>query len=196
MRCILVLLGLSCCFYFNGCGSSKPNETLTPEDASTIRPSVNADHDQIATQVEGNAGQPGDPNRESGPVVEVDRDETIAQAEALLAEGDLTGAESKLSLWLVIDPEDAEIIFRLAALKAQQNDLASGIELLSSIPVDHPEAGLPALGQSADWCFTLKRFDEAEQRYRQILAFIPGAAEAHRKLAFLFNRQGRSKAQV
>ena len=124
-------------------------------------------------------------------VVELDRGQTIQAIETLLMQGDLPGAESKLKSLLVQDPTDAEIIFRLATVVAGRDDLSQAIELLDSIPVDHPDAGLPALGQSADWCFALERWDDAERRYRQILDAVPDASQAHRNLAYLYNRQGR-----
>ena len=119
------------------------------------------------------------------------RDERLAESDRMLEDGDFAGAESKLKSLLLEDPEDAETAFRLATIQAQRGDLASAIDLLDSIPVDHPEAGLPALGQSADWCLEIERYDEAERRYKLILEKVPGFAIAHRKLAQLFNRQGR-----
>lgn len=121
----------------------------------------------------------------------IDRDREIEASEQFLVEGDWQAAEAKLKALLVRDPNDAEVIFRLATVVAQRGDLAEAIVLLDSIPADHPDAGLPALGQSADWCFELERYREAERRYERILTLVPGAAEAHRKLAYLYNRQGR-----
>ena len=183
-------LAFTCCLSLSGCGSSSSNTAPDIESSSQASAVTAQEPDPHAGHNHGDEAI-GEASAATNDNPEIDRDTTIEQAESLLAKGDLAGAEAKLSLWLVSDPEDAAIIFRLASLKAQQNDLAAGIELLSSIPADHPEAGLPALGQSADWCFALERFDDAEKRYLKILEFIPGAPEAHRKLAFLFNRQGR-----
>ena len=119
------------------------------------------------------------------------RDEVIAESESLLGLGRAEDAAGKLQSLLVIDPDDVEVVFRLANIRAQLGDLSGGVELLDSIPVDHPEAGFPALRQSADWCLQLKRHEEAEQRYRQVLELFPRSPVAHRKLAFLYNCQGR-----
>ena len=121
----------------------------------------------------------------------IDRDQEIDAVDQLLVRGDVQAAEAKLKNLLVRDPNDAEVTFRLASVVAQRGDLSAAIKLLDSIPTDHPDAGLPALGQSADWCFKLQRYREAERRYQRILELIPGAPEAHRKLAYLYNRQGR-----
>ncbi|OYP37966.1 FG-GAP-like repeat-containing protein [Rhodopirellula sp. MGV] len=125
------------------------------------------------------------------PITPASREETIALAERAAHDGDLVTAETELKRLLVRDPDDAEIVFRLAAFYADQNKLSLAIDMLSKIPSGHPDAGLPALGQAADWCMQVGRYDDAEQRYRAILDVVPSAAEAHRKLAFLYNCQGR-----
>jgi tetratricopeptide (TPR) repeat protein len=121
----------------------------------------------------------------------LNRDREMEQAEQLLEQGEFAGAILKLKALLVADPNDVEVIFWLANATAASGDLAQAIELLDSIPSDHPEAGIPSLGQSADWCQQLERYQEAEQRYEKILALLPQLAEVHRKLAFLYNCQGR-----
>ena len=92
---------------------------------------------------------------------------------------------------LVKNPTDVEVIFRLAMVTGNQGNLEAAIDLLAAIPPDHPQAGFPAVGQSADWCLQLGRYDEAEERYRRLLVDHPNAPEANRKLAFLLNRRGR-----
>ena len=119
------------------------------------------------------------------------RAKLIEKSEAELAAGNLSAAEATLKTALLSNPEDVEVIFRLASTVAQRGNLADAIDYMSGIPEDHPEAGLPALGQSADWCFSLARYEEAEEKYQQIIKLIPDAAEAHRQLAYLYNRQGR-----
>ncbi|MGB1926823.1 MAG: FG-GAP-like repeat-containing protein, partial [Rubripirellula sp.] len=99
--------------------------------------------------------------------------------------------ERLLKTALLRNPDDAEVIFRLATTIAMTGRIADALDYMEAIPTDHPDAGLPALGQTADWCFQLKRYDEAEKKYQQILSIIPDAAEALRKLAYLYNRQGR-----
>ena len=69
--------------------------------------------------------------------------------------------------------------------------MKAAIDLLGAIPADHPQAGFPAVGQSADWCLQLGRYDDAEERYRQLLVTHPAAPEANRKLALILNRRGR-----
>ena len=69
--------------------------------------------------------------------------------------------------------------------------LSEAIDCLEGIPEDHPEAGIPALGQSADWCLKLNDFDGAIDRYERILAIDSRLTRARRQLAYLLNRQGR-----
>ncbi len=120
-----------------------------------------------------------------------DRDKELDAADRLMRGGQLSAAAATLQRVLLVDPGDAEGLFRLANVQAAMGDLASAVTLLDSIPADHPEAGMPALGQSADWCMQLQRFDEAERRYKDVLERVPEAAVAHRQLAYLYNRQGR-----
>ncbi|EMI57530.1 FG-GAP-like repeat-containing protein [Rhodopirellula sallentina] len=119
------------------------------------------------------------------------RSVAIVNAEKLMAEGDFAKASESLQNWLVIEPDDHEVLFRLANVHAAGGNLERAIELLGDIPRDHPEAGLPALGQSADWCVRLQRYDEAEQRYRELIKRVPNAVPPRRQLAYLLNRQGR-----
>jgi tetratricopeptide (TPR) repeat protein len=120
-----------------------------------------------------------------------DRDQAIDSAIALLQAGNTQQAAAKLQEVLITDPSDAEVLFRLARLKADFGDYRAAVELLDSIPADHPDAGLPALGQAADWYLMLEQYDEAESRYRKVLELAGDVAVAHRQLAYLYNRQGR-----
>ena len=158
-----------------GCDSNRETEGPVAVEDSAVEPEVDTEsvNETVSTK---------DPPS---------RDEVIAESEGLAERGQLGKAASRLQTLLLVDPEDVEVIFRLANLRAQSGDLAGGVELLGSIPVEHPEAGFPALGQSADWCLQLGRYDEAEKRYRQVLDLFPRSPVAHRKLAFLYNCQGR-----
>jgi len=130
-----------------------------------------------------------DPATTSPP--EFNRESALAEAGRLLSSGQTQQAIAELQRVLVSDPEDAEVLFRLANAQASLGELSTAVELLGAIPEDHPQAGLAALGQAADWSMQLQRFDEAERLYRKVLGRAPEAAVVHRQLAFLYNRQGR-----
>ena len=164
---------LALAFFSVGC-DSKPSD-VGPEKEVNL-----PDQEKTAASLDPEPVQASEPNRE----------QQIEAADGMLEAGDVSGAEAILRSILLANPEDFEVVFRLAAIQAQQGEFAAGIELLDSIPVEK-EAGLPALGQSADWCLEIERYDEAERRYKLILEKVPGFAIAHRKLAQLFNRQGR-----
>lgn len=119
------------------------------------------------------------------------RDAQLAYADQLSQRGELVAAAAVLREMLVVDPNDVELLFLLAKLEAARGRLAEAIALLDSIPADHPEAGIPALGQSAEWCVQLERYGEAERRFLKVLQRVPEATPARRQLAFLLNRQGR-----
>ena len=130
-----------------------------------------------------------DPGKVQEP--EFDREKTLQAADRLLRADQVQQAIAQLQRILVSDPTDAEVLFRMANAQASLGELAIAVELLGAIPEDHPQAGLAALGQAADWSMQLQRFDDAERLYRQVLAKAPDAAVVHRQLAFLYNRQGR-----
>ncbi|OUW83775.1 MAG: hypothetical protein CBD74_05200 [Saprospirales bacterium TMED214] len=132
----------------------------------------------------------GDDNSEF-TIETLDRDASITKVEDLLGKGKLEEASERLRSMLVKDPNDVELVFRLATVTGLLGNLESAIDLLGTIPADHPQAGFPAVGQSADWCLQLGRYDGAEERYRQLLAAHPAAPEANRKLALILNRRGR-----
>ena len=119
------------------------------------------------------------------------RQQRLDQADQLAAEERFDEASQILRQQLLADPADAEVLFRIANLTASLGDLDTAIEFLDSISPDNLEAGLPALGQAADWCMTQKRYNDAENRYKKILEIVPQATIAHRRLASLLNRQGR-----
>ena len=120
-------------------------------------------------------------------------EQRLDRADELLTQEKFQDASKILRDLLVANPEDPGVLFRLASVSAANGSLAEAIDLLADIPLDsdNAEAGLAALGQSADWCIQLERYDEAEDRYRRILKFAPNATPAIRQLAFLLNRQGR-----
>lgn len=119
------------------------------------------------------------------------RERLVSRAQDLAQQGSYAEAVSTLKQVLLLDPQDCEAIFILASVLAESGRVSDGIDALDSIPTHHPEAGLAALGQSADWCMQLKRFDDAEQRYSEVLRRAPAAFQARRQLAFIFNCQGR-----
>ncbi|MGI9470921.1 MAG: FG-GAP-like repeat-containing protein [Rubripirellula sp.] len=121
----------------------------------------------------------------------LDRMGKIDRIDRQLEQGKFAEAMNGLQSLLLADPNDVEVIFRLATLQASRGELGNAIESLDAIPADDPEAGLPALGQSADWSLQLGQYSEAERRYQAILDRLPEVPEVHRKLAQLFNRQGR-----
>ena len=171
-------------------GSISTNAPLTA-DASTNP--VNSDplSNPLTGGGQGSSTASGD---ESGQPFS--REGALANADRLMRSGQTQQGIVELQRVLLSDPEDAEILFRLANAQARTGELAIAVELLGSIPEDHPEAGLAALGQTADWCMQLQRYDEAERLYRKVLARASGAAVVHRQLAFLYNRQGRRHEAV
>ena len=176
------------------CAGCEKKESLNSDNSvsKTLPSGALPGEDSTANSTEPSATilQPDD-HADRSATPPINREQLILQSEQHAERGELGAASATLRQWLLVDPSDSEVIFRLANLSAAQGNLADGIELLQAIPNDDPEAGLPALGQSADWSMDLKQYTDAERGYLKILEIVPQAAAAHRKLAFLYNRQGR-----
>ena len=175
-----------------GCGGSSDRENVDESTQQEVVPDRVTQSDAAGDARPAERPTNGD---ESGaiekPPIQASRETRLAEAKRLLTAGKLDQGKSVLREQLLTDPDDVEVIFLLAQAEASAGNLNQAIEFLGSIPEDHPEAGLPALGQAADWCMQLERYDDAEKRYLAILRLIPDAAPAHRRLAQLLNRQGR-----
>lgn len=186
-RFSLALIGaLSIAALLAGCDSSK--ETESPAEPAPAESPVSPNPQESEP-----AATEGQPSAQTGPSTEVQSssEQQVALADQLLESGKTNEAAAILTKLLIADPGNAEVVFRLANLKASTGNLDEAIEVLESIPPDDPIGGLPALGQAADWCMQAQRYAEAEQKYRKILEAVPEASMAHRQLAYLFNRQGR-----
>ena len=175
----LCLYGCIACFS-TGC-DSEPKSSSDADGRSVSTPGG------ISGEVPGR--DESDPEKVEEP--EFDREKALQAADRLLRAGQTQQGIAELQRILLSDPTDAEVLFRMANAQASLGELAIAVELLEAIPEDHPQAGLAALGQAADWSMQLQRFDDAERLYRQVLTRAPEAAVVHRQLAFLYNRQGR-----
>jgi tetratricopeptide (TPR) repeat protein len=146
-----------------------PSESMTPPSASTQSEAL--DLEQFT---------PGD-----------NRTEDFRDAVELFDKGQLAEAEANFQQLVLKNPEDFEAVFYLANIKKDQGDIGVALELLASIPAQHPQLGVPALGVSADWCLADQLYEKAESRYQKILEVDPSVNPARRQLAFLYNRMGR-----
>ncbi len=179
--CLLVLLA--------GCGTSDTATAGRPPKGDASEQDVAPENDS------GAASMAGDISSAHSTAIET-RDQTLDEVDRHRASGNLDQATVMLRELLLSDPQDYEVIFQLATIKAEEGKLSDAVELMGDIPPEAPEAGLPALGFSADWCLDLERYDDAEQRYRKILELSPMANVAKRKLAHLLNREGRRHEAV
>ena len=166
--CCCITLFATCA----GCGGERL--PVTPEEKSTV-----TKIDELEEKKGGSTAQTGD----SQPAIQV--------ARKALEQEKLDVAEESIREHLLTHPDDPEGLFLAATVAAAKGDHREAAELLDKIPTEHPQAGLAALGQSADWMIMGGQWAEAESRYKKLLRLAPNAAIAHRRLAYLFNRQGR-----
>lgn len=163
-----------------GCGRNSQKQ----EDAN--RPSGSSVKDVAGDDVTGQ-----DQKRGVVEPITPTRQQVLQQAGDLASKGDFESALPLLQRLLLVNPDDVEVLFQTALMHAGCGSLSEAIDCLEGIPEDHPEAGIPALGQSADWCLKLNDFDGAIDRYERILAIDSRLTRARRQLAYLLNRQGR-----
>jgi tetratricopeptide (TPR) repeat protein len=116
---------------------------------------------------------------------------SVEAAQQAIDESRIEAAESILRQILIREPSNVVCLFKLAELNASRGQYQQAVSLLNEIPNTHPQAGLAALGQAADWSMSGKDYEGAERRYREVLRLMPDANIARRRLAFLLNRQGR-----
>ncbi len=188
LTCVLLTGGML------GCDASKrpARDGTGPTPQGVAQEDATADTGDASSKGSGSVGGVLPPDEtDSAESGESDRDRELSLAYQLSEQRKFVEAVAILKRRLVADPDDVEVIFTLASTEAAQGNLAAAVELLDGIPSDHPEAGIPAMGQSADWCLELGRYEEAERRYREVLRKVPDAFPARRQLAFLLNRQGR-----
>ena len=164
-----------------GCGDSEPS--VAQDLRATLEPTTDTSEDHPS--------QDADPTASEDTPAPKTRETVLAESQRFFEAGDFESAAAVLRSLLLQNPDDVDVLFRLANVAAASGDLSSAVELLNEIPSDHPQAGLASLGQSADWYVRLGRYQEAEDRYVQILEQIPDAVPALRQLARLLNRQGR-----
>lgn len=115
----------------------------------------------------------------------------LQAAQEAAAANDLDTATRRVREHLLMHPGDPPGLFLAAQLQAARGNYFEAAKVLDDVPLSHPQAGLAALGQSADWMLAAERWAEAEERYEKLLERVPSANLAHRRLASLLNRQGR-----
>ncbi len=108
-----------------------------------------------------------------------------------LDQGKVEEAWKSIQKAMLMDSNHVETIFLAARIMAARGKTREAVGLLDQIPTDHPEAGLAALGQSAEWFCQIGDLSSAEKRLRQLLEKAPGALPAHRLLVRVLNVQGR-----
>lgn len=116
---------------------------------------------------------------------------TIQEIGALIDRGDFEQADPVIRSMMLSEPDNAPILFLAARSAHDQGQLDEAIEYLSSIPPEHPDAGLPAMGQMSDWLLEAGRLAETEAALEAMLRQFGDVALVHRKMADLLNSQGR-----
>lgn len=183
MKCWLLAVALFVPVVLLGSGCSKSSQDGNGPNTAPA--------DQPVTPSDVGINKPKKDTGSANTTDSLNRDETLDEVARLAAAGEFRSALPILQRFLLVEPGDVAVLFQAGLMHAGCGELPEAIDCLAGIPQDHPEAGIPALGQSADWCVQLKRYGDAIDRYECILAVDPGLTLARRQLAYLLNRQGR-----
>ena len=115
----------------------------------------------------------------------------LIEVERLLAANDTDAAWEQAKELLIEQPNSAPAIFLAARIMAQRKNLKGAIQMISKIDSSDPEAGLPAVGQLAEWLAQSGNLVEAERKAKAVLAAYPASVPANRLLADIYHAQGR-----
>lgn len=175
---ILLLFGLTT---QSGCGTRDSVDRLDSADGSiaTNSDTVNDDAVRVAAAAR------------SSETKQLSPDELQERVGDLVHQSRYAEAKEQNRSLLLLRPESPAALFLAARIAQGQHEIDVAISYLQAIPPDHPEAGLPALGQVADWLQDAGRFEEAESTYREMLSRFGDMVPVHRRLANLLNAQGR-----
>ena len=172
--CAIVLFTLLCEFV-GGCGtrseSMRATESEQPTAAQGARGEavVTDEHDQVGR-----------------------REDRLARADRFIESGETGKAAELLRELLVIDPQDVEVLFRLANVNAAEGNFEEAIRASRCNSRRPSRSRLTGAWVSQPiGVFSCERYEQAEQAYRKILEVVPDASRARRQLAYLLNRQGR-----
>ncbi len=126
-----------------------------------------------------------------GVVSGVDSKVSIDEIKQWIDAGEFEKAEQGLRRRLALDPTDPPLLFLAARCSHGRGALDDALEYLELIPEDHPQAGLAAQGQAADWLMDAGRLPEAEARFENMIERYGNLPPLHRRMASLLNSQGR-----
>lgn len=180
---VMLLIGM---LVQSGCGSHQSDEqsntsnrpdsvALSPKDEAASRESLQQSSVRALSATAAKT-TPAELEERVGDLVEEAR---YAEAEEL-----------NRSL-LLMSPDSPALLFLAARIAHGKGEDDVAISYLQTIPPDHPDAGLPALGQLADWLQEAGRMEEAEAKYKEMIRRFGDLAPVHRRLANLLNSQGR-----
>ncbi|EMI19404.1 ASPIC/UnbV domain protein [Rhodopirellula maiorica SM1] len=150
-----------------------------------------ADPTPVATPNQPLESQASAPRVESGAQSASDPEVSVDEIKQWIDEGEFEKAEQGLRRRLAIDPTDPPLLFLAARCSYERGELSNALEYLSLIPEDHPQAGLAAQGQAADWLMQAGRLPEAEVRFEKMIQRYGNLPPLHRRMASLLNSQGR-----
>ena len=144
--------------FIGGCSSSKRHDNGTVEDAAASNP-----HHQMARddQPPGTGATLFD-RTESGSSEPPNHQSILEDARTALGAGEYESAGEKVRTYLLAHPGDVMGLFLAAQIEAACERYLAAVALLDEIPRDHPQAGLAALGQSADWMLAAHQWDESD----------------------------------
>ena len=120
---------------------------------------------------------------------EPDEQEQIAKAVARLDLGDVESAQAVARKLMIANPDAPAVILLNARCLAARGELTEAVELLQSMA--DPAERAAALWLAVEWLTEANQLDEATRTLQSVLEQEGPSVRIHRRLARLFNNQGR-----
>lgn len=146
------------CFAFVGCSKTPDTTENVERPAAAETSSINGSIGDTSSRV-------------------ISADELVTLAERSGVSGDWLAADNYLRRALMIEPDEARIVFLAAQVTAIRGDKVAAIDLMLSIDEADPEFGFAATTESARWLSGVGRVNEAKKKYERALAFPPNNHE-------------------
>lgn len=118
-------------------------------------------------------------------------DERLAAARAFLDQRNHVAAQTELRPLMISDRDNPAVLLLAAKCEAAAGDKLAAVNLVGGIGESDADAYREALWVSSGWLADLQQYDHAIERLQQMLSLEPDAAQGHRRIATVLDKQGR-----
>ncbi len=118
-------------------------------------------------------------------------DELLRKSRSALAAGDYESAHAFCQQALAQDPKSVPTLLLAGALAMKSERFEDALKCFLAVPRSNTEDSITALFTAAEVCRAMGRLADAEGHYRAVLERRASHIDAHERLAFILDLQGR-----